>query len=210
MPNENWYEYNNVFEKKRATDNLELLPEIHRNILMKMNSHLFINTLEQLTGIIGIIGDPWFRGGGAHVYNRGSNLDVHVDFNWHTHLKLDRRLNALLYLNDRWKDEWNGHLELWDKEMKNCVVKVSPKFNRLVIFETTDTSFHGLPEPLECPENIRRKSMAIYYYSNGRPESEKSEQHSTMFQKRPTDKTTPEIEELRKLRNKGRLNVTKN
>ena len=39
-------------------------------------------------------------------------------------MKLDRRLNILIYLNHNWKDNNGGHLELWDKEMKNCEKKI--------------------------------------------------------------------------------------
>ena len=79
---------------------------------------------------------------------------------WH------RRINVLIYLNEKWDDNWGGQLELWDKKMKNCVIKISPIFNRCVIFNTDYNSFHGHPEPMTCPKNIYRKSIALYYYLN--------------------------------------------
>lgn len=202
---QDWYKYENVFEKKRATDRLTQMPDLHVSLLTLLNSHVFIEYLEKMTGIEGIIPDPWFRGGGLHQIHTGGKLDVHADFNWHTHLKLDRRLNALLYLNYGWQEEWGGHLELWRTDMTECVKKISPAFNRMVIFETTDSSYHGHPEPLQCPDHVTRKSMAWYFYTNGRPESEKSKQHSTLFKRRPTDPVSEEVEALRKKRGKGRV-----
>ena len=94
---------------------------------------------------------------------------------------LNRRLNLLLYMNKGWEDAWRGHLELWDRGMKGCVKKVAPVFNRCVIFSTTDDAYHGHPHALECPEGTTRKSLALYYYTNGRPEEERSAPHDTIF-----------------------------
>ncbi len=198
-----WYKYENVFELKRAQDDLSKIPQEHAFILMLLNTRVFIEYLETVTGIKGLIPDPWFRGGGLHqIYPKGK-LDVHADFNVHHHLKLNRRLNALLYLNFNWREEWGGHLELWDKGMQGCQIKISPKFNRLVIFETNDDSYHGHPNPLDCPPGVTRKSMAWYYYTS--PQESERVSHSTLFKKRPEDETTEEIEKLREERGKGRI-----
>lgn len=201
----NWYEYRNIFEKKRALDKIEFMPSAHALTLLYLNSAPWVYVLENITGIKGLIGDPAFRGGGLHQIYPGGKLDVHADFNFHQHLKLDRRLNMLLYLNKDWRPEWKGQLELWPTDMSECRIKIEPIFNRCVIFETTDWAFHGHPENLDCPEGRTRKSMAWYYYTNGRPEHEKTPPHSTKFQKRPGDDESGEIERLRELRNKGRL-----
>lgn len=195
-----WYGYSNVFEIKRALDDIQQMPWLHSYVLMYFNSRPGVEWLETLTDIKGLISDPWLRGGGLHQIERGGKLDIHADFNLHPHLKLDRRLNVLLYLNENWQDEWNGHLELWDHEMRSCQKKVAPVLNRLVVFETTDTSLHGHPDPLRCPVGVTRKSMAWYFYTNGRPENEKTNPHSTLFKKRPQDDTTQEIEEFRQKR----------
>jgi hypothetical protein len=76
-------------------------------------------------------------------------------------------------------------LELWDREMKDCVKRVLPVFNRCVVFSTTSTSYHGHPLPLTCPKSRTRKSLATYYYTNGHPAEEEHETHSTLFQARP-------------------------
>ncbi|MFM8411426.1 MAG: 2OG-Fe(II) oxygenase, partial [Alphaproteobacteria bacterium] len=125
--------------------------------------------------------DPWFDGGGLHETLPGGFLDVHADFNFHGAWFLDRRLNVLVYLNHGWREEWGGCLELWDRDLSRCVKKVVPAFNRTVIFATDDTSFHGHPEPVRCPPGTTRKSVAMYYYSNGRPESERSGRHTTLW-----------------------------
>ena len=127
-------------------------------------------------------------GGGLHQIERGGYLKIHADFNRHPKFNLDRRLNLLLYLNENWKEEYGGHLELWNNQMTACVRRISPIFNRCVIFNTTDFSYHGHPEPLTCPEHVTRKSLALYYYSNGRPETERSRPHGTLTQTRPGER----------------------
>lgn len=193
--NQNWYKYDNIFEKKSATDKLTLLPELFINILTVMNTNVFLEPLEEITEIKGLISDPWFRGGGLHQIYPGGKLDVHADFNWHTHLNLHRRLNVILYLNKDWEPGHGGELELWDKNMTECKLKIEPILNRLVIFETTDFSYHGHPNPYQGPST--RKSLAWYYYTTDRPAHELSNPHSTLFKKRPQDQTTEEIEEFR-------------
>ena len=84
-------------------------------------------------------------------------------------MDLDRRVNVLIYLNKNWKEEYGGQLELWDKDMKKCKKKIVPIFNKMVIFSTNDFSNHGHPNPVTCPDNHSRKSIALYYFSKGRP-----------------------------------------
>ena len=101
-------------------------------------------------------------------------------------MKLDRRLNILIYLNKNWNDNFGGNLQLWNKDMTKCEKKILPEFNKMVIFSTTDFSYHGNPDKINCPNDNSRKSIAMYYYSNGRPASErKLGLHSTIFRKRP-------------------------
>ena len=158
--------------KKFATPDPQEMGPTARRFLLDLCSARFCFFLEALTGIEGIIPDPHFEGGGVHEMARDGFLKMHTDFNWNKKLKLDRRLNMLIYLNPDWQDSWGGHLELWDSEMKHQCVKMPPAFNKTVIFSTTDRSYHGLPNPLTCPEDVRRRSLALYYYSNGRPAHE--------------------------------------
>ena len=173
--------------KKFATPDPQAIGPTARRFLLDLCSSRFCLFLEALTGIQGVIPDPHFEGGGVHEMAREGFLKMHTDFNWNDKLKLDRRLNMLIYLNKDWQESWGGDLELWDSNMKNQFMKVPPAFNTTVIFSTTDYSYHGLPNPLECPENRRRRSLALYYYSNGRPQSEVQFHQSTgtNYQERP-------------------------
>lgn len=188
----NWQKFDASTEKKLATKHERQIEDNTRLLLYRLNSSTFIDFLETLTGIDGIIPDPHFEGGGLHQIERGGFLKMHADFNRHRKLRLDRRLNLLLYLNKNWQEAYGGHLELWDRNMTQCQKKILPIFNRCVIFNTTDFSYHGHPEPLTCPKGQTRKSLALYYYSNGRPDEEVLESHSTLFQPRPGDKLVPE------------------
>ncbi len=177
-----WVRFDNPREKKLG--NYGRLPETSEAIqsfLFALNSPDMLEFLETLTGIYGLIPDPYFGGGALHQTVPGGFLKVHADFNWHPKLKLDRRLNVLVYLNKDWKEEYGGELELWDRQMTGPEKTILPVFNRTVIFSTTDVSYHGHPRPLACPRGMTRKSVSLYYYSNGRPEDEKSTPHDTVF-----------------------------
>ena len=177
-----WERFDNPRERKLG--NLTGLREFDATVeafLCAMSAPGVLGFLERLTGIEGLIPDPYFAGGGLHQIERGGFLDVHADFNWHPALKLDRRLNLLVYLNRDWREEYGGHLELWDGRLSGPVRRILPEFNRTVIFATTDRSFHGHPRPLACPEGRARRSLSFYYYTNGRPESERSDPHDTLF-----------------------------
>ncbi len=165
-----WWRFDSENERKLATRDDSRMGEGTRHLMAELNSAAFIDFLVELTGIRGLVPDPHLEGGGLHQIVRGGHLNVHVDFNRHPLTGLDRRLNALIYLNRDWKPEYGGALELWSAKMERCEQRILPLFNRLVVFSTTGRSFHGHPEPLSCPEDRTRRSLALYYYSNGRPE----------------------------------------
>jgi Rps23 Pro-64 3,4-dihydroxylase Tpa1-like proline 4-hydroxylase len=180
-----WTHFDNPTEKKLGFHHATTRIDDHiQRFLWRMNSYPILDFLERLTGIDGLIPDPYFGGGGIHQIERGGFLKVHADFNWHPKLRLDRRLNMLVYLNKDWAEDFGGHLELWDGEMKQPVQRILPVFNRTVVFSTTDQSYHGHPMPLNCPAGSTRKSVSLYYYTNGRPEEEHSAPHDTIFKKR--------------------------
>lgn len=179
-----WSEFADQNQAKLAFDTAEKLPASIREVLYFFNSRPMLEFLEELSGIRGLIPDPYFVGGGLHQIRPGGFLEVHADFNRHKKLKLDRRLNVLLYLNQNWKEEYGGYFELWNQDMSAPVRKILPLFNRLAMFSTTSTSYHGHPAPLSCPPDRTRKSIAIYYYSNGRPEEEVRSGHDTLFRER--------------------------
>ena len=166
---------------KNATEQDFQVPFFTRQFLYALNSRSFLAWLEKLTGIKGLIPDTEFIGGGLHATLPGGRLGVHVDFNKHQRNGLDRRINLLLYLNHDWNPDWGGALELWDKQLTSCKQKIHPVFNRMVIFSTTNESFHGHPDALNCPEHRVRQSIAMYYYTNGRPKSEMTASHLTNY-----------------------------
>jgi Rps23 Pro-64 3,4-dihydroxylase Tpa1-like proline 4-hydroxylase len=173
--------------KKLVFDAVEKLPAPIRDVLYFLNTRPMLKFLETLTGIQGVLPDPHYAGGGLHQIRPGGLLEVHADFSYHKGLRLDRRINVLIYLNKDWKEEYGGQFELWDREVKQAEKKILPIFNRCAIFSTTSVSFHGHPEPLTCPPDRNRKSIATYYYSNGRPEEDPglTHKHEVAFQQRP-------------------------
>jgi len=179
---ETWLDRDRDTAKKRGIRDETRMEPALQALLYKLNSGAFLEFLEALTGIEGLLPDPYFQGGGIHQIERGGFLKVHADFNIHKRLGLDRRLNLLLYLNDGWNESWGGELELWDQRMTCCVQKLAPILNRCVIFSTTDTSFHGHPEPLECPEGQTRKSLAVYYYTTAVATADRTGFHPTLYQ----------------------------
>jgi len=156
---------------------------IFNTVFRELNSPEFLKWLESVTGINNLLGDEELFGGGLHQSIRGAFLNVHVDYNIHPKTKFHRRLNVLVYMNKDWRDEYEGHLELWHltAEHKILLEKVSPQFNRCVIFETNEISYHGHPKPLKTPDGINRKSIAAYYYTANRPQGEVAPEHNTIY-----------------------------
>lgn len=182
------YKFKNPNEIKFASKGENGMGPKIREFVHFLNSEPFLKFVQELSSIKEtLVGDPYFIGAGLHEIKRGGLLKVHADFNKHSLTGLDRRLNVLVYLNKDWKEGYGGHFELWDREMQKAEKKILPAFNTLAMFSTTDFSYHGHPDPLNCPAEHSRKSIALYYYSNGRPEEEINEglvDHSTLFKAR--------------------------
>jgi Rps23 Pro-64 3,4-dihydroxylase Tpa1-like proline 4-hydroxylase len=194
-----WQEYKSEVENgKLASGKYEMIPPHARYVLDQLNTPPFLQFLETLTGIKNLIPDPYYVGGGMHQTKRGGWLGIHVDFNKHDGLGLYRRINVLLYLNKEYKDEYGGHLELWDEDMKTCYEKIAPKFNRLAIFTTSENSHHGHPDPLNFPEGMTRKSLAWYYYTADNGEKIGDKAHTTLFKARPGKDSLYRIASLKK------------
>lgn len=162
---------------KRWQSQWEHLPKHVTGLFHFLASPEFLAKLEAVTGETGLIPDPYLEGGGIHSTGRNGFLKLHADFNWHSKMSLYRRLNILIYLNKDWDDSFNGQLSLARKMTDGsleAVQRVSPIFNRTVIFTTDDHSFHGQPEPLATPDNVRRNSLASYYYVAAKPDGTSS------------------------------------
>ncbi|MAH99369.1 MAG: proline hydroxylase [Euryarchaeota archaeon] len=184
--NDNWTNCSliNNYKKYQLT-NRNYMNESCNKIFDELGSSEFVKKVSELTGLRNIFLDTTLDGGGLHqIFNNGS-LNVHTDFNSHTKNKTWRRvLNILIYLNKDWKTEYNGNLELWDKDVKNKIRSIEPIFNRCVIFKTDKLSFHGHPEKLNLPKNLSRKSLAAYYFID---EKKNLQLYSTNFVGRPKD-----------------------
>lgn len=185
--------FENSREVKWASHLESGIPVEHRAFIHFLNSQPFLQFLQEISGISEVLlPDPYLAGGGLHQIKAGGLLKLHADFNKNIHTGLDRRLNVIVYLNKNWQEDFGGHLELWDKDVERCAQKVLPIANRMVIFSTTDFSYHGHPEALTCPEDRSRNSIALYYYSNGRPKSELNPQvvsSNTIYKSRPNSTT---------------------
>ncbi len=180
-----WSDMSDRYQQKSACNSTRDMGPATRALVQFLNGQEMIMFLEKLTGIEGLVPDPFLAGGGLHQLREGGFLGVHADFNFQKHMRLDRRINLLVYLNKDWDEDWGGNLELWDTGMKACVKRYTPEFNRCVIFNTTDKSFHGNPQPVAAPDGRIRRSIAMYYYTNGRPDGEVADEHMTLFQYRP-------------------------
>ena len=182
-----WKEFKQASAKKLASEGDAFFGDFTRHLTSEFNSATFLQFLERLTGFDGLIPDPYFFGGGLHQIEAGGFLKVHVDFSRHETLRVDRRLNAIVYLNRDWEPEWKGALELWDDDMTHAVHSIQPVFNRCVIFATRDAN-HGHPDPLACPPDRRRRSLAFFYYRNDLVMDEVTEDHESRYRERPGEK----------------------
>lgn len=182
-------EYDRPQERLKHEYNPEDLPDPVRQLFYTFNSRPFIKVLENISGIKGLIPDPYFRGGGFHQIFNGGHLSVHADFNHHKTMNLERRINLLIYLNEDWSEDYGGQLELWTTDMSQRCKSVVPMFNRAAMFNTTSYSNHGNPQPVNHPEGRSRKSIALYYYTATWDGAKRS--HTTQFRARPSteDKT---------------------
>lgn len=200
---ETWWTYDNLLEKKLAFNDLSRLSHEFSEYFNYVNSEEFLSFLTRLSGVDSLIADPLLNGGGLHMIERGGKLDVHEDYNIHRNLGALRKLNVIVYVNSNWNSEWGGHIELWDDPPRAVQQKIEPCSNRMLIFRTDCKSNHGHPHPLQCPQDRARKSLATYYYV--KCNVEEHEYHSTIYKPLPNEHTTPELEDLRNKRMRGRL-----
>lgn len=196
LPEEKWYDKTSNFQfinnqadgptqsKKIALNDRAKIPEITRSVLDFFQSENMLQFLSQITGIDALLPDEELIGGGVHRTTTDGHLAIHSDFNIHPTTKKHRRVNALLYLNTGWQKEHQGELELWSRDMQRCVTKVAPVSNRLIVFRITDDALHGNPTRWSGDVHFPRMSLALYYYTDDRPEEEKAPAHWAVWHKR--------------------------
>lgn len=167
-----WKIYNNPLENKKLLNYYDKFGPATYKLFCYLNSSEFIDKLELLIGEK-LYPDIGLNGGGLHTHKTGGKLNTHLDYSIHPKLELERRINLLIYVTPKWEYHWGGSLGLWAKKNNEnkpgkLVKSIYPKFNRAIVFDTTQDSWHGLPEPIKCPEGIFRNSIAVYYLCNPR------------------------------------------
>lgn len=208
VQSEKWYKYNNPLEKKFARDDIKNLPNCLKQFFYLLSTQEITNVFSDLSGIENLERDPYLHGAGLHAHPKDGTLHMHLDYEKHPYLDKERRLNIILYMSKDWKEEWNGETQLWDKNMENCVVKSPVQFNTAIIFKTNETSWHGLPEKICCPEGVLRKSIAYYYISPIITDSNNNKfgndgsgyRTKATYRKRPEDQYCEKIDKLYKIR----------
>lgn len=171
-----WRQYRHKHSKKLACADRKQMGRTTLAVLDALNSRSVMDAVSKVMALPRLECDPRLYGGGMHRIEHGGYLGIHVDFNWHPKLRMRRKLNLLLFLNRNWAPEWGGALELRkDPLEKNKLI--FPLYNRCVMFETSEQSWHGHPYPLQCPEGEARKSLALYYYTREPVE----EAHGTIY-----------------------------
>ena len=161
------------------------LGESATELVTLLHSAAFLYLLSEITGIWELLPDPYLQGGSYHVVPRGGFFKIHADRNVAYSTGLLRRLALMLYLNKDWKPEYGGQFELWNETGTQRAKSVEPIFNRCLIFEVTDTSYHGLPQPVACPPGRTRNSFAVYYHTVTKVEDGKIKDHTSVYAPAP-------------------------
>lgn len=194
-----WYTYNNPLENKKSCNDWWEFPPKTYEFFMHLASSGFVEQIKSITGIESLYPDIGLHGAGWHIHGTGGKLNVHLDYSIHPKLKLQRKLNLILYLTEDWNPNWGGGLEFWTHDSTNNTPKdkrvvIENVFNRAILFDTTQNSWHGFPEPITCPENVYRKSIAFYYLTDIPPNVEKRKR--ALYAPYKSQKNNPEILQL--------------
>jgi hypothetical protein len=202
-----WRAYMNPLEDKKLCNHWDKFPPLTYSVLSALNSQGFVALLQNNLGLDDeLSSDFGLNGGGWHIHRRGGKLNTHLDYSLHPKTKMQRKLNLIIYLNPNWQPQWGGSLGLWGNDSHEAPgpleKKIDSCFNRAIIFDTTMNSWHGLPEPIQCPEDEYRKSLAVYYLCDA-PENI-SERGKALFAPTEDQKGDSEILELIKRRSSTR------
>jgi Rps23 Pro-64 3,4-dihydroxylase Tpa1-like proline 4-hydroxylase len=186
LNNSGGYRYGNLHRYFAKFDDM---PSATKEIISFFYSNNFLEFLNKKFKFNNIVPDWRLWGGGMHTSRKGGHLTVHSDFIYQRKTNTKRVLNLLLYLNSDWENDWGGHIELWNKNMTKKEKQLSPLINNCLIFRTDKDSNHGYPDPLKCPENVTRKSIALYYYIEEKSilpiKIRKRKYFATVWKKRP-------------------------
>lgn len=199
---EKWFYYKNPIEDKKALNDWNVFPDLTYRAFSYLNSPEFIGLLSAAVGKP-LFPDNGLHGGGWHIHASGGNLNPHLDYSIHPKLKLQRKLNIIIYLSPELQEEHGGHLGLWHHDPDTnqpgaLAVEVAPRFNRAILFDTTQNSWHGMSRPLTQPSDIFRKSLAVYYLCE--PEDDASPRGRALFAPRADQKDDEEVDRIIQLR----------
>jgi Rps23 Pro-64 3,4-dihydroxylase Tpa1-like proline 4-hydroxylase len=146
------------YTKKDTPAAYELISHLH--------STEFVRWLEEVIETKGLIPDIHLHGAGYMRCGVGDSLKIHTDFNWQGEIKLNRVLTLVIYLNKDWKESYNGDIQIWDKENKECVKRYYPNWGNCIMWVYDEYGFHGHPNPIECPEGEYRDGFRLFYYTS--------------------------------------------
>lgn len=160
--------YDNAIEKKRTIQNWTKLSKNVYKAMFNLVSEEFTHQVRVLTGQSNLVADFGLHGGGIHMHQAGDYLNTHLDYDIHPKMDMKRKMNIIVYLNPNWKEEWGGNIGIWShdettNQPKELIKSIWPKFNRALLFDTTQNSWHGVTEGITAPEGQYRKSLALYY-----------------------------------------------
>jgi hypothetical protein len=197
-----WNEYNNAIEVKKACNHWDRFPKATYQLFNYLNSEPFVAEMSKLAGDR-LYADPGLHGGGWHSHATGGKLNMHLDYSIHPKIGLERRINLIIYLQPDWQEEWGGALGFWEHDTAGngpgeLVKQVPCLFNRAVIFDTSQNSWHGLPDPVNCPPGKPRNSIAVYYLCE--PRKEAAERGRALFAPHGEQANDPKVLELIRLR----------
>lgn len=156
------YKKEKIADKYEMTNYAAMHPALQR-VVDIINGPAFVDYLNKLTGFDDLEADMTLNGGGLNMVKNGGFLRTHADFNWSNELQGYRTINALLYLNKGWQEDWGGCLELWEQDMSKIAHAIVPGFNRLAVFTTFNSSFHGY-KAVNAPAGHTRNSFNFYFY----------------------------------------------
>ena len=168
-----WYDYDNPLEVKKTCNNWYHFPPMTYSFFKELNTDM-CEVIRDFVEVDELYPDMGLHGGGWHIHGRGGKLNIHLDYAIHPKLGLKRQYNLIYYLTQDWDPNWGGNLEFWSHDEatnkpKEKIKTIDNVFNRAVIFNTAQNSWHGFSEPINCPEGIYRKSIATYYLTTASP-----------------------------------------
>ena len=154
-------------ERKYTSKSFDKFAPLIADITFAIQDPRVVHVIERITGIKDQIPDSSLYAGGLSAMGQGHFLGPHIDNSHDASRENYRTLNLLYYVSPDWEMENGGNLELWDRNVRNKVTVLSC-FNRLVIMETNQWSWHSVNS---VRTNRLRYCVSNYYFSPASPTS---------------------------------------